>query len=305
MVKVLLGAGAAVGALTALSIWNYRRFFPKPRAMGEDIHKVEVKKLPISSGNHTLYGELILPQGQGGGLPTIICSHGFDGSYHYFRDSVGMCLAMSGFAVYCFDFYAGSAHGKSGGSMTEMSVFSEREQLHDVIEAVKGLEFVDRDNLFLWGESQGGFVTAITAAWHTQDVKALVLYYPAFCARDDLLKRYTTLDEVPDIVDIMGKKVGRVYYEKLFDFDAYSEAKKFTGPVLIVHGDADKTVDVSYGKKAAETYENAKLEILPGEDHGFSAKGKLAGAKLVYDFFKDNLTWQSNFPVVEKGGRTL
>lgn len=286
----LLGAGIAAGALTALSVWNYRRFVPKPIAMGEGTNKVEVRKLPIRSGDHTLYGELMLPKDHTGRLPTIICSHGFNGSYHYFRDSVGMCLAMSGFAVYCFDFYGGSTHGKSGGKMTEMSVFSEREQLHDVIEAIKQLDFVDLNNLFLWGESQGGFVTAITAAWHTQDIKAIVLFYPAFCARDDILKRYKTLDEMPDIVDILGKKVGRVYYEKLFDFDAYGEAKKFSGPVLIVHGDADKTVDVSYGKKAAETYENAQMEILPGEDHGFSAKGKLAGAKLVYDFYKKNLT---------------
>ena len=288
MKKLFLGA-AAMGALTALSVWNYRRYVPKARAMGEDANKVEVKKFPIISGGHTLYGELLLPKGHRGKLPTIICSHGFNGSYRYYRGSVGMCLAMSGFAVYCFDFYGGSTHGKSGGSMTEMSVFTEREQLHDVIETIKGLDFVDTDNLFLWGESQGGFVTAITAAQHTEDVKAIVLFYPAFCARDDMLKRYKTLDEVPEIVDVLGKKVGRIYYEKLFDFDAYSEAKKFTGPVLIIHGDADRTVDVSYGEKAAAAYDNALLEILPGEDHGFSARGKLQAAQMVYTFLRKQL----------------
>ena len=287
--KWILISAAVLGAFTGLSLLNYRRYVPKPRAMSETVNKVEVQKLSVESGGHTLYGELMLPKNRSGKLPTIICSHGFNGSYRYYRGSVGMCLAMSGFAVYCFDFYGGSVHGKSGGKMTEMSVFTERDQLNDVIAKIKALDFVDLDNLFLWGESQGGFVTAITAAQHNEDVKAVVLFYPAFCAKDDIQKRYASLDEMPEIVDIMGKKVGKVYYEKLFDFDAYAEAAKYTGPVLIIHGNADRTVNVSYGRAAAASYQNARLEVLPGEDHGFSGKGKLKAAKLVYDFFRANV----------------
>ena len=287
-IKSLGIAAASLGAFAGLPLLNYRRYVPKPKAMSETANAVEVQKLLVESNGHTLYGELMLPKNCSKKLPTIICSHGFNGSYRYYRGSVGMCLAMSGFAVYCFDFYGGSVHGKSGGKMTEMSVFTERDQLNDVIAKIKTLDFVDLDHLFLWGESQGGFVTAITAAQHNEDVKAVVLFYPAFCARDDIQKRYRSLDEMPEIVDIMGKKVGKVYYEKLFDFDAYSEAAKYTGPVLIIHGDADRTVNVSYGKAAAESYQNARFEVLPGEDHGFSSQGKLKAAKLVYDFFKAN-----------------
>lgn len=284
-----LGA-AVLGALVVLSVWNYRRYVPRPKALGQTANKVDVQKLKVEYGEHRLYGELMLPRNHSGRLPTVICSHGFNGSYRYFRNSVGMCLAMSGFAVYCFDFYGGSTHGKSGRSMTEMSVFLEQDQLNAVIEKIKMLDFVDMNNLFLWGESQGGFVTAITAAQHNEDVKAIALFYPAFCAADDIRKRYNSLEEMPEIVDILGKKVGRIYYEKLFDFDAYGEAKKYTGPVLIVHGDADRTVPVFYGLKAAEAYQNACFEKLSGEDHGFSAKGKLKATEMVYRFFKENLT---------------
>lgn len=286
--KIGIGIVAAASVFAGLSVINYRRFVPKPQALCEPACRVTVQKHPIQSGGHTLYGELMLPKDCSGKLPTVICSHGFNGSYRYFRSSVGMSLAMSGFAVYCFDFYGGSVHGKSGGKMTEMSVFTERDQLNDVIRAIKALDFVDQSKLFLWGESQGGFVTAITAAQHNEDLKAVVLFYPAFCARDDIQKRYHSLEEMPEIVDIFGKKVGKVYYEKLFDFDAYAEAAKYTGPVLIIHGDADRTVNVSYGKAAAQAYQNARLEILPGEDHGFSGKGKRKAVKLVYEFLKEN-----------------
>ena len=45
-------------------------------------------------------------------------------------------------------------------------------------------------------------------------------------------------------------------------------------------------MDVSYGKKAAEQYQNAEIVTLPGEDHGFSGKGKITAAHLTYDFLR-------------------
>ena len=73
---------------------------------------------------------------------------------------------MSGLQAYVFDFHGGNLHSKSGGKMTEMSIFTEREDLDAVIDAVASLPEVDPDNLFLLGESQGGCVSAITAPYH-------------------------------------------------------------------------------------------------------------------------------------------
>lgn len=277
---------AVLGGFAALTAWNYRQRFPAPRPVCTPGNRVEIRKVPVRSGGHQLYGELLLPEDARGPLPTIICSHGFGGSYRHYKSSVGMCLAMSGFAVYCFDFYGGSTRSKSGGSMTEMSVFTERNQLHDVIRTIKSLEVVDAERLFLLGESLGGFVTAATAAQHTDDIAAIALFYPAFCAKDDMLKSYRSLEEVPEIVHVRGRRVGRIYYQDLFAFDIYKEISAYTRPVLIVHGDADRVVNISYGEAAANAYANARLEILPGEDHGFSARGKLQAAELVYQFLR-------------------
>lgn len=286
-IKIAAGA-AGLAALTALNVHLAKgMLFPKPVAMGSEKFDVKVKRFDIPSDGHCLYGQLMLPKDCKEKRPTIICSHGFNGSYHYFRDGVGMCLAMSGYAVYCFDYYAGSVHSRSGGDTREMSVFSERKQLNDVIAFIRKQDFCDAENLFLWGESQGGFVAAITAAQHTDDVRAVALFYPAFCLEDDFFKRYAALTDMPESVLWMGVPISRKYYEGLLDFDAYAEAGKYKQPVLIVHGDADKTVDLSYGRRAQAAYENARLEILPGEDHGFSPRGKMKAAKLVYDFFEE------------------
>lgn len=271
------------------SAWNFRRIYPKATPLGRKKEKLEIRQLRICAGGHELYGELLLPKEHAGKLPTIICSHGFNGSYQYYRRYVGKSLAMSGYAVFCFDFYGGSRHGKSGGSTLEMSIFSEREQLQDIITHIKTMDFVDNRNFFLFGESQGAFVTALTAAWHTEDVKAMVLYYPAFSIVDDMKKHYPTLDEMPEQVALFGQKLSKAYYEELYDFDAYAETQKYTNPVLIIHGDADRTVNMVYGKRAAQSYQNAQFEVLPGQDHGFNAKGKVAAAELTYNFLREQV----------------
>ena len=251
---------------------------------------MEIQKLPIQAGEHTLYGELLLPKGKSGPLPTVICCPGFGASFQFCKKTIGMCLAMSGFAAYCFDFYGGCKGSKSGGTMLEMSIFTERDDLSAVIEHLKTLDVVDQENLFLLGESQGGCVVGITAPRHRDDIRAMVQYYPAFCIPDDARKRFASAAEIPETYKVFNRKIGRVYAEKLLDFDIYQEIAPYDRPVLIIHGDADKVVDVSYGRRAAEVYANAQFVCLPGEDHSFSGKGKLKAAKKAFDFFTAHLT---------------
>ena len=202
--KILLGAGVAAGALAALSVWNYRRFTLKPQSLGSTAYDVKVQKLPVRAGEHTLYGELLLPKGKAGPLPTVICCSGFGTSFRFCKKTIGMCLAMSGFAAYCFDFYGGCKGSKSGGAMPEMSIFTERDDLSAVVEHLKTLDVVDRENLFLLGESQGGCVAGITAPRCRNDVRAMVQYYPAFCIPDDARKRFTSVSEIPETYKVFN-----------------------------------------------------------------------------------------------------
>ena len=288
--KILLGAGVAAGVLTALSVWNYRRFTLKPQSLGPTIYDVKVQKLPVQADGRTLYGEMLIPKGRSGPLPTVVCCPGFGASFRFCKKTMGMCLAMSGFAVYCFDFYGGCKGSKSGGTMLEMSMFTERDDLSAVIKHIKTLDVVDRKNLFLLGESQGGCVAGITAPRYRDDIRAMVQYYPAFCIPDDARTRFASVSEIPETYRVFNRKIGRVYAEKLLDFDVYHEIAPYNRPVLIIHGDADRVVDVSYGRRAAEAYADVRFVCLPGEDHSFSGKGKLQAAKLAFDFFTAHLT---------------
>ena len=285
MKKSLLGL-AAVGALAAISYSNYRRTYPRPEALGETRYDVEVKRLCVPSGENLLYGELLLPRGQSGPLPTVICSHGIGGSYRYFRAYTGMSLAMSGFAVYCFDFHGGSDRSRSGGRMTDMTVFTEREDLNAVIDCIRELDTTDAEKLFLLGESQGGFVSGITAAQRPQDIRGLIEHYPALCIPADARARFRSAEDIPEQYVQVGCVLSRDYAAQILDYDVYAELPAYKGPVLIVHGEKDEIVDISYSERAAQVYDRAKLVRLPGEVHGLTAAGKRKAAKWTYEFLR-------------------
>ena len=44
---------------------------------------------------------------------------------------------------------------------------------------------------------------------------------------------------------------------------------KYHKPVLIIHGDQDEAVPIVYGKACAERYEQGRLEVIPGANHGY------------------------------------
>ena len=57
-------------------------------------------------------------------------------------------------------------------------------------------------------------------------------------------------------------------------------------PVQPIPGDRDRLVNISYGKRAAETYEHAEFVCLHGEIHGFTREGSKKAAQLSYGFLQ-------------------
>lgn len=287
MLKVII-AVIVIMALTVISVWNYRRFMPKPKSCTDKTYKVKVVEKSIDADGRHIYGELLIPEGVTGKLPTVIISHGYGSSYKLSKNAIGKFLVMSGYAAYVFDFCGGSKKSKSSGSWMDMTILKEKEDLLTVIDYVKTLEVVNPERLYLLGESQGGMVSAITAVERQDDIKAMVLYYPAFCIQEDAHRKYESKEELPETVEAFQQKIGRSYYADVWDFDVFSYMPAFEKPVLIMHGDKDTMVPHSYGERGAKAYKNAEIITFPGEIHGFYGKGKVKAAKLSYAFFEKN-----------------
>lgn len=228
-------------------------------------------KLNVDNNGKNIAGRAYIPRDAEGPLPTVILSHGFNNTYNNMQ-SYALDLTNNGYIAVLFDFCGGSKSSTSDGESTEMSIFTEQSDLLTVFTAIQGLEQVDADHIFLLGASQGGLVTAITAAELGNQVKAAVLIYPALSAPDDARTMYPSADEIPDTIEYMGLTVGKVYFESTLDYDPYEVITAYTGDVLVIHGTADDVVPYEYGVRASEEYASAQFVTIEGGGHGFSGQ---------------------------------
>ena len=224
--------------------------------------------IPASMGN--LCGQLQMPAGEGK-APLVIMCHGFGSSYIWSLDYADY-FAGSGYAVFSFDFCGGGLMSRSDGAMTEMSVLTEAKDLNAVIDYFRDdPRFSD---LFLRGESQGGFVSSYVAAERPEDIAGLVLEYPAYVLQDDAKRRRRADGSFPETSTLLGMRIGRIYSEDVVSFDIYEHMAAYDGPVLILHGDRDWLVPAEYSRRAAEVFRNAELVMMPGQGHGFGGAGR-------------------------------
>ncbi len=227
-----------------------------------------IETLELKNGEQNIYGEIYLPLEEKDSYPTVIVSHGY-GGYGKAVAHNGEFLAENGYAAVVFDFRGGGKMSRSDGDTTEMSVLTEASDLEAVMDQVKELSYVDSNNLFLLGESQGGFVSSYVAAERAEEVKGLILYYPAFVLQDNEYKNNPDPENIPDTQEFMGQTIGKIYYEDATSFDIYDVIGAYKGDVLIQHGDGDTVAPISYSEKALEVYESAELVTIPGANHGW------------------------------------
>ncbi|MBQ7264929.1 MAG: alpha/beta fold hydrolase [Firmicutes bacterium] len=245
----------------------------------------EVKN--TTTGN-TLRGTLYKPETEGK-MPIAICAHEFGSNSRRRWPAYGQSLASHGMAVYAFDFSGGGNESQSDGSSLDMSVMTEVTDLESVLTEVQTWDFVDTDRIVIIGGSQGGAVSAITAARHEDDINGLVLLYPALIIQDDLHVKFENKEDCPEVYSYNGWiNVGKRYVEDMWDYDIYAEMGNYTKPVLILHGDNDDIVPYSYSERARDIYPDAELYTIEGGVHGFQDETFDAAMVHIYDYLTEN-----------------
>lgn len=253
-----------------------------------------IKEIYVDSDGSQIYGIAYVPLSlQKKKYPLIIFCHGL-GRNHTTGSQYAIKLAAAGYAVYTFDFRGGSADSvanKSDGDSTKMSVMTEADDLESVLNAAQHWDFVDTDRIVLAGTSQGSFVSAVVAARYPEKIKAMILLYPAFGLYDFVHYAFSSKDAIPDTFD-MGENwitAGRVYAEDLWDYDPYENIGAYTGPVLILHGDHDQVADISYARRATDTYANAEFHVIRGGSHGFHGKTFTEAVRYMKAFLQEQV----------------
>ena len=275
MKAVLIGAGVfavAAGIVAILCIAHYVGF-PEPAGPKKTGYRTE--KLCVEYDGISLYGKALIPDGDGP-FPTVIYAHGAESDYKADMTTL-KSLAMSGITCYTFDFYGWTSRstGLQGvhwfhdvprgvDDSYEKKVLQQVEDLNAVIEAVKGWDFVDTFRLYLVGSSMGGATVATAAVTHSDDIRGIVLEYPAINLNPDAMVSGAPLD-----------------------------ANGYTGSVLILQGTKDVIVSMEMSKNLTAYYntlrdDHAELVIYEGQPHVFTGKYKVLAAKEIYRFLEEN-----------------
>ena len=298
-VKIIIAVVAALLAACLLGLiitgaqidWGpfaFIKYNKKPICLAEEKQKYMAEDIWLKNGKKNIFGTLYKAESGNKNQPIAILSHGYNGNSVY-NKFIAKSLASSGISVYAFDFCGGGTKSKSDGETNDMSVITETGDLNAVIEQVKNWDWVDKENIFLIGESQGGCVSALVAA-KRDDINSLVLYYPAFCIVEDANKKFRCADDIPNTSRaFMGMAIGKKYYEDILGMDIYGEIAGFKNPVLIMHGTADNVVDYSYSEKANRVYENSELVTFEKAGHGFNSADSEKAVKYAYDFISENI----------------
>ena len=246
--------------------------------------QITINDLTIEYDSNKIYGQIYSPEKEGR-YPAVILSHGYNGSG---TDFVKECtyFAQNGYIAYAYDFCGGSVNSRSSGKSTDMTIFTEKENLLAVHDYISNLDNVDETNIFLFGGSQGGLVTSLAIEEIQDKVRAMILYFPALNIPDDWRRTYPAADNIPETTDFWGLKLGKNFFLSIHDFYTFDNIGKYPNNVLIIWGDKDDIVPRSYMETAQKTYKNAELVVLSGEGHGFSPSGIKTSMERILEFIK-------------------
>ena len=249
------------------------------------VMNIAQKELIIKQKNgKSIYGIVSNPDTKGKHGVAII-SHGFNGTHHFGKDYF-KTLNDLGYAVYSFDFPCGSVNSKSDNNTMNMSVSDEKDALKEIVAYFRKQKDVDKNKIVLIGESQGGLVSALAASELKKQVSNLVLIYPALCIPDNWNERYPRVEDIPEVSEIWGVKLGKKFMMDIRNIKPFDIIGNYKGNVLIVHGTDDKVVPVDYSKRAQQTYQHAELKIIEKAGHGFNPRERLLSNQYVKDFLQ-------------------
>ena len=209
---------------------------------------------------------------EGQRCPLVVVIHGFTGHIeetHIVAVSKGINAA--GFATLRADMYG---HGQSDGAFRNHTLFKWMTNALTVIDYARGLDFVT--DIYLCGHSQGGLLVMLAAAMKHDVIKGLIPLSPAcmipeIARSGELLGLSFDPNHIPEVLNSWdGRELDGNYARVAQTIRVEDAIERYRGPVLIVHGDADESVPVQYGIRAAEAYANGRLVLISGDDHCYN-----------------------------------
>ena len=225
------------------------------------------KEFFIPDDGIRLHAKLDRPEGAKQ-CPLVIVLHGFTGHMEE-RHILAVSWAMNelGYATLRVELYG---HGQSDGKFEDHNLYKWLNNVLAVTAYAKRLDFVT--DLYLCGHSQGGLTTMLAAGMMPEIFKAILPLSPAIAILDGaragtLLGMTFDPANMPEAISFNDRRLRDSYVRVAQTLHVEEAIRRYKGPVLLVHGDADEAIPIRDTIAAAEQYENAKLVVIHGDTH--------------------------------------
>jgi len=201
-------------------------------------HAQDARLLSVPTADRQLWGEILTPGGPGP-HPGLILLHGSSGWRPEYLDFARE-FADSGFAVLVLDYYAETGGAAIGSTEKLQKWEAWRETVRGAADLLLSLPNVTEDQVALVGLSRGGFLGVSVAA-----------SIPAAAA----------------VVEFSGGGGGGTL--------TLDEEVRGLPPLLILHGEEDVVVPVSFARQlqaaALDAGSHVEMHLFAGEGHVFNA----------------------------------
>lgn len=226
----------------------------------------------------TLRGTVQLPDGEPQQWPTVLMFHGFssnrDEAFNSFVE-MSRLLNARGIATVRFDY---GCHGESDGDFIDFTFSQELQESRALVAFVRQQSFVDPQRLSLLGMSLGSVAASMTAGELPTAIKSLCLWSPAAVFVDEIANRHVLQGRSTENVardgyfDFNSLKLGPAFFADVQKIDIYPTAARYTGPVTIIHGDADQIAPLSYSQRYVQAYHQpVQLVVVPNATHAWNS----------------------------------
>ena len=235
-------------------------------------YKGPVDEFYLHQDSLVIYGRCYHPaKDPDGSYPAMLIAHEFASNANS-TSRFAIPFSEQGYHVFVFDFTGSKGTKSYGREDIDCSILTDKEEMEIVYEYMMEQPYVDQNHIVLCGCSQGGLTAGLLAADHKEEVKALMMYYPALCGPDYLRSGYMMgksfdAEEVPEYIEMYrGTGIGRKYITDMRSLDPWTELTVYEHPVLICHGTWDSIAAIRYSREAAARYKDCTLlEIEKGE----------------------------------------
>jgi len=136
-------------------------------------------------------------------------------------------------------------------------------------------------------------VASMLAGYYPDLIHKLVLMAPAATLKDDAIAGHTRgLDYDPHHIPAQlpmdnGKVLGGFYLRTAQLLPIYETAQNFTGPVCLIHGDADQIVANKASQRYDDVYQNSTFHLIPGASHRLDGAARATVLQLATDFISN------------------